>query len=231
MPERRQSGATGRAGGGRPSSPARRRPPAKAARDVGETASMSVRSGRNGRGIGRSRSVDAAQRIAAHCPKPVFAASAASGRCTLRFLPARPASAAAKTATAIAAVAALGLLRASLRRRARERYDVRNTECGSVTIRQRSGGAANPNVDFHALVIDGVCVVPPHSPGAIARAAGAEHGRSGAGVERDGVVHRPCIGTRRPWSRCGSRQHGLPCTRCCGTRESPESAGQLRYSG
>ncbi len=53
---------------------------------------------------------------------------------------------------------------ASLRRRARERYDIGNTKCGSVTMLQRFGGAANLNVHFHALVIDGVYVVPPHSP-------------------------------------------------------------------
>jgi len=53
---------------------------------------------------------------------------------------------------------------ASLRRRARERYDVVNIKCGSVTFIQRFGGAANLNVHFHALVIDGVYVVPPHAP-------------------------------------------------------------------
>jgi len=52
----------------------------------------------------------------------------------------------------------------SHQRRARERYDIRNTKCGSVTILQRFGGAVNANVHFHALVIDGVYVVPPRHP-------------------------------------------------------------------
>ena len=43
----------------------------------------------------------------------------------------------------------------SMRRRARERYGVRQSRCGAVTFVQRFGGALNLNVHFHALVLDG----------------------------------------------------------------------------
>jgi hypothetical protein len=53
---------------------------------------------------------------------------------------------------------------ASLRRRAREQHGVgSNAKCGAVTAIQRCGGSANLNVHFHALVLDGVYVVPPQS--------------------------------------------------------------------
>lgn len=54
---------------------------------------------------------------------------------------------------------------ASLRRRAREIYGVRNTKCGAVTFLQRFGGALNLNVHFHSLVLDGVYEVLPNSGG------------------------------------------------------------------
>ena len=44
----------------------------------------------------------------------------------------------------------------SLRRRARQRYGIRNTECGAVTFVQRFGGAINLNIHFHTLGLDGV---------------------------------------------------------------------------
>jgi hypothetical protein len=44
----------------------------------------------------------------------------------------------------------------SLRRRARQRYGIRNTECGAVTFVQRFGGAINLNIHFHSLGLDGV---------------------------------------------------------------------------
>jgi len=54
---------------------------------------------------------------------------------------------------------------ASLRRRARERYGVRDAKCGAVTFLQRFGGALNCNVHFHSLVLDGVYEVLPASRG------------------------------------------------------------------
>jgi hypothetical protein len=53
---------------------------------------------------------------------------------------------------------------ASLRRRAREQHaSAADGKCGAVTVIQRAGGAGNLNVHFHALVLDGVYLVPPHS--------------------------------------------------------------------
>ena len=54
---------------------------------------------------------------------------------------------------------------ASLRRRAREFYGVRNTKCGAVTFLQRFGGALNLNVHFHSLLLDGVYEVLPNGRG------------------------------------------------------------------
>ena len=45
---------------------------------------------------------------------------------------------------------------ASLRRRAKQRYGIRNAECGGVTFVQRFGGAINLNIHFHTLAFDGV---------------------------------------------------------------------------
>jgi hypothetical protein len=45
---------------------------------------------------------------------------------------------------------------ASLRRRAREQENVRNTQCGAVTFVQRFGGSLNLHVHFHMLALDGV---------------------------------------------------------------------------
>jgi len=55
---------------------------------------------------------------------------------------------------------------ASLRRRARERYQARRPQCGAVTFVQRFGGAINLNVHFHTLAFDGVYAVD-HEAGTI----------------------------------------------------------------
>jgi hypothetical protein len=44
---------------------------------------------------------------------------------------------------------------ASLRRRARRRWQIGDPRCGAVTFVQRFGGALNLNVHFHTLVLDG----------------------------------------------------------------------------
>jgi hypothetical protein len=45
---------------------------------------------------------------------------------------------------------------ASLRRRARKQWKLRDAQCGAVSFVQRFGGALNLNVHFHTLVLDGV---------------------------------------------------------------------------
>ena len=55
---------------------------------------------------------------------------------------------------------------ASLRRRARERHDVRLPQCGAITFVQRFGGAINLNVHFHTLAFDGIYAVD-HETGTI----------------------------------------------------------------
>ncbi len=75
----------------------------------------------------------------------------------------------------------LRTLFASLRRRARKQWGVRRAQCGAVTFVQRFGSAAaNLNVHFHSLVLDGVYEVtgagptrfhplPPPDDGEVAR--------------------------------------------------------------
>ncbi len=48
-----------------------------------------------------------------------------------------------------------------LQRRARETLGSRQSQCGAVTFVQRFGSAANLNVHFHAIVIDGVYAANP----------------------------------------------------------------------
>jgi len=50
------------------------------------------------------------------------------------------------------------VLFASLRRRARRRFDLLDPRCGAVTFVQRFGDALNLNLHFHTLVLDGVYV-------------------------------------------------------------------------
>lgn len=50
------------------------------------------------------------------------------------------------------------VLFASLRRRARRRFDLFDPRCGAVTFVQRFGDALNLNLHFHTLVLDGVYV-------------------------------------------------------------------------
>jgi hypothetical protein len=88
---------------------------------------------------------------------------------------------------------------ASLRRRARERYGVRNAKCGAATFLQRFGGALNVNVHFHSLVLDGVDEVlpgsrgirflelPPPSPEEIARVLVDTARRIAIALERAGL--------------------------------------------
>lgn len=45
---------------------------------------------------------------------------------------------------------------ASVKRRARARWGIKDPQCGAVTFVQRFGGALNLNVHFHTLVMDGV---------------------------------------------------------------------------
>ncbi len=59
----------------------------------------------------------------------------------------------------------LRTLFASLRRRARNLWGVRRTQCGAVTFVQRFGSAAaNLNVHFHSLVLDGVSEISDAGP-------------------------------------------------------------------
>jgi hypothetical protein len=50
---------------------------------------------------------------------------------------------------------------ASLRRRARQHWDVTRGQCGAVTFVQRFGDALNLNVHFHSLLLDGVYAAGP----------------------------------------------------------------------
>ena len=45
---------------------------------------------------------------------------------------------------------------ASMKRRARAQWGIKEPQCGAVTFVQRFGGALNLNVHFHTLVLDGV---------------------------------------------------------------------------
>ena len=59
----------------------------------------------------------------------------------------------------------LRTLYASLRRRARKQWGMRRAQCGAVTFVQRFGSAAaNLNVHFHSLVLDGVYEVTGAGP-------------------------------------------------------------------
>jgi hypothetical protein len=51
---------------------------------------------------------------------------------------------------------------ASLRRRARQQWNVARGQCGAVTFVQRFGDALNLNVHFHSLLLDGVYETSPY---------------------------------------------------------------------
>jgi hypothetical protein len=59
---------------------------------------------------------------------------------------------------------------AELRRRARQHWGTRASQCGAVTFVQRFGSALNLNVHFHTLALDGV-YTDDGSPGAAPRFA------------------------------------------------------------
>jgi hypothetical protein len=84
---------------------------------------------------------------------------------------------------------------ASLRRRARTRWNLAHTECGAVTFVQRFGDALNLNLHFHSLVLDGLrardsgsAPLPPPEDREVARLAGAIARRIVRLLERRGLA-------------------------------------------
>jgi hypothetical protein len=87
---------------------------------------------------------------------------------------------------------------ASLRRRARRKWNVSRGQCGAVTFVQRFGDALNLNLHFHSLVLDGVYetspygrprfhALPPPDDAEVARVVGQVATRIARLLERRGL--------------------------------------------
>ena len=86
----------------------------------------------------------------------------------------------------------------SLRRRARDTEEIRDSQCGAVTFVQRFGSSVNCHLHFHMLALDGVYAagvdgnprfhtVPAPDDGEVVAVAGRIAGRVGRMLERRGL--------------------------------------------